>query len=164
MRIETPSCPVIGYRRERTFINSAFLLRGAEKGRRDGQIVVLRSALNDWDSDTTLARHAGNLKNLSNEDLSRCRVIVCSNPSASMLGIKRFKKTLSGTFTKEGHSLDPRFKTPLTERNIETFTVEQQDEDARNQVRRSREVQISEWIRLLPRVSLTMLSPWSGLR
>ena len=63
--------------------------------------------------------------------------------------------------------IDPATKIPLTERNIQFFNKrdvskeEESEEDgdpvqskknARDKVQRSREVQVSEWLRLLPRV------------
>ena len=60
-------------------------------------------------------------------------------------------------------TLDSASKLPLTERNVESFnndghykcTLDEFDsestlQDARLKVQRSREVQISEWLRLLP--------------
>ena len=63
-------------------------------------------------------------------------------------------------------SQDPATKIPLTERNIEFFNndgkvsdtvsefeTDSSNSDARLKIQRSREVQISEWLRLVPSVS-----------
>ena len=60
-----------------------------------------------------------------------------------MFNIKRLTRTLS-----RNNSIDPSTKKPLTERNVESFNLHEQY--AEYQFRRSREVQISEWLRLLP--------------
>lgn len=60
-----------------------------------------------------------------------------------MFNIKRLKRTLSSRNT-----IDPSTKKPLTERNVETFNLHEQY--AEYHFHRSREVQISEWLRLLP--------------
>jgi hypothetical protein len=76
-----------------------------------------------------------------------------------MLGIKRFKKSLSlSPGSKDAHLDDHYRKIPLTHRNIETFVEEQIIQDACNPVQRTREVQISEWLRLVPRVSASSRS------
>lgn len=71
-----------------------------------------------------------------------------------MLGIKRIKKNISSSLitNRSNHLSDSFNKIPLTERNIETFVTEQIEQDARDQIQRTREIQISEWLRLLPRV------------
>lgn len=59
-----------------------------------------------------------------------------------MFNIKRLTRNLSR------NSIDPSTKKPLTERNVESFNLNEQY--AEYQFQRSREVQISEWLRLLP--------------
>lgn len=78
-------------------------------------------------------------------------------PSSAVVGIKRLGHSLS-------HKISPsafaereflrkenrrRYKTPLTERNIDFLLIQQEREDARHSVRRTREVQVSEWLRQL---------------
>ena len=81
------------------------------------------------------------------------------------MSIFSFRSVREHIARRRAASLDSVNKIPLTERNVESFnndgyykdTVDEFDsesisEDARLKVQRSREVQISEWLRLLPRV------------
>ena len=82
---------------------------------------------------------------------------LCCSPNTSMINLKALKRVI------HKRSPEPSFKIPLTERNVEslnaqdTESTEEQDyfkqleeQDASHKLRRSREVQISEWLRLLP--------------
>ena len=87
---------------------------------------------------------------------------LCCNPEIHLMFKLKILKRGSRKSSKE-----PTFKTPLTERNVESLNAqdtdsiegrdflqeeeeEQERQDASNKLRRSREVQISEWLRLLP--------------
>lgn len=68
-----------------------------------------------------------------------------------MFSFKRMKKRSISQPDRESST-----KLPLTERNIEFLN--QQEQDAGHEVQRPREVQISEWLRLLPRVRSSLAS------
>ena len=51
---------------------------------------------------------------------------------------------------KSRHKNSPITSIPLTERNIEFHNDRVQEEDAGYNLQRTREVQVSEWLQLLP--------------
>lgn len=61
-----------------------------------------------------------------------------------MFGFKNFRRI------KSRPKDIPITNIPLTERNIEFHNDRVQEEDASHKVQRTREVQVSEWLRLLP--------------
>jgi hypothetical protein len=73
-----------------------------------------------------------------------------------LAGIRRlrdtlsFKNTRSALAEKELLKRENRCARPLTQRNIDTFLIEQDQNDARQYVQRTREVQVSEWLQQLP--------------
>lgn len=76
-------------------------------------------------------------------------------PSTTFSGIQRLRDTLAHKISRsaweerEFLKKEKRCKIPLTERNIDTLTTKLEQEDARHLVQRTREVQISEWLRQL---------------
>lgn len=85
-----------------------------------------------------------------------------ANPPAArsrplpLAGIRRlrdtlsFKSTRSAIAEKEILKRENRCTRPLTQKNIDTFLIEQDQYDARHLVQRTREVQVSEWLQQLP--------------
>jgi len=66
-----------------------------------------------------------------------------------MQGLKRLQEAIERH--RENKDINIKYKTPLTIRNVNTFTDEQAIDDACNPIRCDRHVRISEWVRGIQR-------------
>jgi hypothetical protein len=73
------------------------------------------------------------------------------NIKGSILNVGRIRDSI--TARREKEILETNYaKRPLTHRNVETLVEAQRIDDACNPLRRSRKVQISEWLQLISSV------------